>query len=1069
MIQNLEKLSSLKHKSLNKNNFNQLSTPSIVSSNNNFFQMQRKDTNSFNSLNHVISNDEKSKSIYFNETLNSNFRVKQDSISSNYNNNMALKNTKHTSIATESSNNNTYRVNHQKSKSYFLSGGAVKSALKNYIKNNENKENENSNSYNNVNNTTSSNKNITPLKISFKEAASKKSLMSIYKFNQNSSNDILQKLQKTKSRFLNSISKSIVKITNMTDEKFEEEYYKKDENKIREHTDLYNQISEDALLVSQRIESEIKTIKMKIELLKNAENENQHSRIFQSILPRNLIIIKTKKEAKLEDRMNSDKEKSNKNNNNYNTKENEYHAQYLKALSDISSLISPSNNENTIKKFYKEDQELVKKLNHFNTEQAYEKNQIYYLESKFKQNKAEVFLKTHTNNIETVNIYNDEKMSKFNEKDFIFDKEYLKFKIAKNVKKDDNNNVENKLGLLLKDKMNMNVIRDIIYNKTNYLELVNDFDKFNEELNKEEINNEQIEFLHDNFPKFQSDLSNSKNMILKVIKPNDALEAIKNNKKGNLKESSIIKNKNPPISFFTKHASMNFNTIDDEKENNGNLNHISGIPASRRQNKSLQTTISHKLSNNLSLMKNNDSIPKINTNINSNNNNLISNFLKPKLPLAPQQVKVISKGIRKSAVFTNNVIYLDQNNDKMSVFSNNEDELLSNKLFDNKSILNTSAYNMSIISKTSKIENEKDNNNKNNQNRLDYLTRLDNYSKEKQKQLEFKDLQELYKGECSKLETVTEKINTVQAKIEELNSEIEVINHEQYQELIKYENEKIALNINTSSNEKKPNDSSLSLKKLTVNNNTNNTNNSASPSYYNKSTFNINNERNRNPSFNRERKVSDADSLAISNVQVSNVNLSIRPPRKSTKSKKRTKIINQTNIEIKETALKLQFSFKKNTEERNDRIKNFKREIYVYSYLRESLKLDSANLEKRISKIESKLNEVKSDLILHYHTLLIDGKDTRDSGISWIIRAIWGLNSEVIISYLPRFLDEKLISFIFLYSHKMIELGKVKDLLIEIKQRVKHYNGIKMRRKVNLKQFKRKQVSNMNLLLISID
>ena len=49
-----------------------------------------------------------------------------------------------------------------------------------------------------------------------------------------------------------------------------------------------------------------------------------------------------------------------------------------------------------------------------------------------------------------------------------------------------------------------------------------------------------------------------------------------------------------------------------------------------------------------------------------------------------------------------------------------------------------------------------------------------------------------------------------------------------------------------------------------------------------------------------------------------------------------------------------------------------------------------------------------------------------------IIQEIWNLGEKVQLSYLPKFLDEKLIYFLFIYSHKNVELKKVNDLLSEI-------------------------------------
>ena len=81
--------------------------------------------------------------------------------------------------------------------------------------------------------------------------------------------------------------------------------------------------------------------------------------------------------------------------------------------------------------------------------------------------------------------------------------------------------------------------------------------------------------------------------------------------------------------------------------------------------------------------------------------------------------------------------------------------------------------------------------------------------------------------------------------------------------------------------------------------------------------------------------------------------------------------------------------------------------------------------EKNLKDLKKELKIVRDDLIKHYHKLLFEGKDTRNEGLSWIIRAIWKLKMNVIMSYLPSFLDEKSIEFLFKYSDKLVEIEEI--------------------------------------------
>ena len=66
-----------------------------------------------------------------------------------------------------------------------------------------------------------------------------------------------------------------------------------------------------------------------------------------------------------------------------------------------------------------------------------------------------------------------------------------------------------------------------------------------------------------------------------------------------------------------------------------------------------------------------------------------------------------------------------------------------------------------------------------------------------------------------------------------------------------------------------------------------------------------------------------------------------------------------------------------------------------------------------IDKLNLEEKSIKKKLLVHYHKILIEGKDTRSEGLSWVIKAIWSVGSKVILSYLPKFLDEKAIKYLF--------------------------------------------------------
>jgi hypothetical protein len=86
----------------------------------------------------------------------------------------------------------------------------------------------------------------------------------------------------------------------------------------------------------------------------------------------------------------------------------------------------------------------------------------------------------------------------------------------------------------------------------------------------------------------------------------------------------------------------------------------------------------------------------------------------------------------------------------------------------------------------------------------------------------------------------------------------------------------------------------------------------------------------------------------------------------------------------------------------------------------ERLKEEKMMLHERIKETENEIRKytqenkrIVNKLLHHYHKLLNDGMDTRAQGLSWVIKSIFMLDSKVIMSHFPKFLDEQAIKFLF--------------------------------------------------------
>jgi len=115
----------------------------------------------------------------------------------------------------------------------------------------------------------------------------------------------------------------------------------------------------------------------------------------------------------------------------------------------------------------------------------------------------------------------------------------------------------------------------------------------------------------------------------------------------------------------------------------------------------------------------------------------------------------------------------------------------------------------------------------------------------------------------------------------------------------------------------------------------------------------------------------------------------------------------------------------------NDKLSNFKTK-------KENILLKYNTCESELQDLKKELNKIKDKLIIHYHKLLLEAKDTRSEGLSWIIRAIWKLKQNVLMSYMPKFLDEKSIEFLFKYSDKLVEIEQIQKNIQEKKNYLKN-------------------------------
>ena len=156
--------------------------------------------------------------------------------------------------------------------------------------------------------------------------------------------------------------------------------------------------------------------------------------------------------------------------------------------------------------------------------------------------------------------------------------------------------------------------------------------------------------------------------------------------------------------------------------------------------------------------------------------------------------------------------------------------------------------------------------------------------------------------------------------------------------------------------------------------------------------------------------------------------------------------LNSTNIYLKKLNISNEKDFQLFISKKALERENSKKElIKLLPNLIEEKNKFILELKENNLKIKN-LNSLKNDkiniLYKHYLNLLKEGKDTRAEGLSWIIKEIYLLGKNVLLSFLPEFLDEAGINFLFKQAKINIKLMSLDKRLNQLKNEMSK-RGIK--------------------------
>ena len=156
---------------------------------------------------------------------------------------------------------------------------------------------------------------------------------------------------------------------------------------------------------------------------------------------------------------------------------------------------------------------------------------------------------------------------------------------------------------------------------------------------------------------------------------------------------------------------------------------------------------------------------------------------------------------------------------------------------------------------------------------------------------------------------------------------------------------------------------------------------------------------------------------------------------------------NDNNMNIK--AKKRTLTSSREFQERLDLY--MKRQEYLTKQKEKEIEKDIINSKQNKKTVIEQLNSINDNLknlhkirnffiqklYEHYLNILKDGKDTRNEGLSWVIREIFSLDKKVMLSYMPKFLDKYCIKYIFDMTHLNIKITEIENQIKKTKEEFK--------------------------------
>ena len=118
-------------------------------------------------------------------------------------------------------------------------------------------------------------------------------------------------------------------------------------------------------------------------------------------------------------------------------------------------------------------------------------------------------------------------------------------------------------------------------------------------------------------------------------------------------------------------------------------------------------------------------------------------------------------------------------------------------------------------------------------------------------------------------------------------------------------------------------------------------------------------------------------------------------------------------------------------QKREDKKETLKKNILQKEQIKLKLKSELINKKSILDKLKEELLNIRNNLINRYHLKLYEGISIHNEGLPSIIKEIWKLDAQVNTNFMPSYLDQKSIQYLFQKARQSIEINRLRQ---EIKE-----------------------------------